>query len=203
MHPYAHIYTLMHTYIHIYTYTQTHMNGNLLALLVSSIASFIATASTIVSQPHLPLYRNRIYHCIVLYCRKNLTLFVILSYQNDDCHHHHHPLNTLFHANCICTPPPQGSYYSSNSFLYARAAGKDSSRTSTNFASIFAGLYLSLETAFKILATLIYLGCKGSHSDWRYCTGTEPCIITELYRFLYFYFFLIFLHLYIYIFCLF
>jgi hypothetical protein len=65
----------------------------------------------------------------------------------------------------------QGSYYSSNSHLYAQAANKDPSHTSTSFASIFAGLYLSLETVFKILATLIYLGYKGRSGGadgWRF-----------------------------------
>lgn len=76
----------------------------------------------------------------------------------------------------------QGGYYALNSIDYFKKLDfKDSSETSSDhgnqlnqqilvkFASLFAFIYLSFETFFKILATIIYVayGSDSSNSSWK------------------------------------
>lgn len=51
----------------------------------------------------------------------------------------------------------QGSYYTLNATYYAAAGNHNATESVTNFAAIFAGFYLSFETAFKFMGTLIFV----------------------------------------------
>jgi hypothetical protein len=89
----------------------------------------------------------------------------------------------------------QSVYYTLNAKDYAHKAGHASQeRTLVNFASIFGGIYLMLETACKSLATVIYASYRnsaGGGSDsgtWRYAvfgmyTASALCAVV-LYRIL-------------------
>eukprot|EP01038_Epipyxis_sp_PR26KG_P004711 gene4711-6614_t len=59
----------------------------------------------------------------------------------------------------------QGSYYSVNSIKYSSYTHSDNKINSTNFSSIFAAIYLSLETSLKLLATVIFLSFNNKQSD--------------------------------------
>ena len=60
----------------------------------------------------------------------------------------------------------QGEYFSVNAIKFAKASNVSKSIAITNFASVFAVLYLSLETAFKLSVTIIFL-LLGRSSSWR------------------------------------
>lgn len=59
-----------------------------------------------------------------------------------------------------------GEYFSVNAIKFARASNISESIAINNFASVFAVLYLSLETAFKLSVTLIFL-ILGKGSSWK------------------------------------
>lgn len=60
----------------------------------------------------------------------------------------------------------QGDYYSKNAYQYAIASDKKVKEVTINFASIFCVVYLFFETAFKILATAIFVADKND-DNWR------------------------------------
>lgn len=60
----------------------------------------------------------------------------------------------------------QGSYYASNSKWYSHCHQKEFGVTNSIFASIFSGVYLGIEAAFKFLATFVYL-VQGGNSSWK------------------------------------
>lgn len=67
----------------------------------------------------------------------------------------------------------QGSYYSLNSQEYSKVLSSSDNNTTTlsqvltSFASIFATVYLGLETVMKVLATVVYLAFKKSNEMWK------------------------------------
>jgi MFS family permease len=60
----------------------------------------------------------------------------------------------------------QGAYFSINAYLYSTMSKQEESSVVSNFASLFAALYLLFETAFKAIATVIYLA-KNKDSSWK------------------------------------
>lgn len=61
----------------------------------------------------------------------------------------------------------QGAYYSSNATEYSAIVDSNISQVLTRFAAMFAGIYLSTETAFKLLATAVCLSTSNSIVAWR------------------------------------
>jgi MFS family permease len=62
----------------------------------------------------------------------------------------------------------QGAYYSLNATIFASASNISRSEAITTFAAIFAGFYLSFETAYKFIATLVFiLAGMQSNGHWR------------------------------------
>jgi hypothetical protein len=64
----------------------------------------------------------------------------------------------------------QSSYYAINSKQYSLCSQTDQGHAINNFAAIFAVLYLSCETGFKLLATLVFFveEKSGDNTSWRF-----------------------------------
>ncbi len=60
--------------------------------------------------------------------------------------------------------PAQSSYFEANAAKYSEALNESKTKNVVMFAAIFVVFYLSCETAFKIVATLIFLGADGQNS---------------------------------------
>lgn len=71
----------------------------------------------------------------------------------------------------------QGQYYSLNAAAYASASMEDLSKVSINFASIFASIYLLLETVFQVLATAIFL-YRNDESEKSSVEQWQPIVFT-------------------------
>lgn len=62
----------------------------------------------------------------------------------------------------------QASYYTLNAEIYSKASGQNEITVLNNFAAVFSVFYLSIETAFKLLATLVFFLNKESQSTLSY-----------------------------------
>jgi hypothetical protein len=66
----------------------------------------------------------------------------------------------------------QSSYYNINAKRYAASSGANPSHVINDFAAIFAMFYLSSETGFKLLATMVFYidsqATNSSHESWQF-----------------------------------